>query len=141
MSSEDDRRRFHESLERVSRDATFYDRFYRHFIGSSDEIAAIFKGRDVLYIQQKLKTTLEMVANNADGDPGLDRYLEMLGRIHARLYISPNMFEHWRDALIKTAAESDPAFDEATERAWRRIIEPVVAKISAAQGSGVSRPR
>jgi hypothetical protein len=51
------------------------------------------------------------------------------------------MFEHWRDALIKTAADSDPAFDEATERAWSRIIEPVIAKISAAQGSGASRPR
>lgn len=124
-------RLFHDSLERANRDPTFYARFYRYFIASSDEIAGIFAHRDIVHIQQKLKMTLEMVADDADGEPGVDMYLRTLGNLHARLNVTSEMFGRWRDSLIRTVAEFDPLFDDAVERAWAQVIDRVIAKIGA----------
>ena len=120
---------FHESLNRATAHPDFFHRFYDRFMRSSEEISRIFQGRDMARIEKKLKTTLEMVTENADGQPGLTMYLEMLGRIHDRLQISQAMFDRWRVALIDTAAECDPEFDDATRTAWETVIGDIIAKL------------
>ena len=57
-------------------------------------------------------------------------YLNMLGGIHSRLNITPEMFALWREALIGTVAEFDPAYDNEVEQAWRQVIDRVIAKLA-----------
>ncbi len=123
---------FHASLERATADPDFFHRFYRRFMADSDEIGRIFEGRDMAKIERKLKTTLEMLTESADNKPGLDMYLEMLGRIHERLQISEAMFTQWRNALIETAAECDPQFDGSTREAWNTVVGDMIAKLHRA---------
>ena len=127
-------RLFQASLHRASHDPAFFEEFYRNFIHSSDEIAAVFRDRDIASIQRKLKMTLDMVAEDADGAPGVDMYLQMLGRIHSRLNITPEMFVLWREALIGTVAGFDPAYNNEVEQAWRQVIDRVIAKLAGLPG-------
>jgi len=120
---------FRASLSRATQHPAFFQLFYQRFMESSDEIAAMFQDRDVERIQKKLKMTLETVHEHAEGQPGLGMYLEMLGRIHQRLKITPAQFDLWRDALIATASECDEAFDQDVRNAWKWAIDDVIDKI------------
>jgi hemoglobin-like flavoprotein len=104
-------------------------------MGDSPEVARFFHGKDIGRIHRKLKMTLEMLADNADGKPGLDLYLDMLGAIHARMDIRAEHLTLWRRALLATAAECDPELDAPTRRAWARVIDDLIAKLGA-RGSG-----
>lgn len=121
--------RFRASLGRATRSPDFLERFYRRFVGSSEEIAAVFRNKDMARIQRKLAMTLEMVDDHAAGEPGLDMYLQMLGGIHARMHIPPGGFRLWRDALIETAAESDPELDAGSRASWEAVIDDLIEKM------------
>jgi hypothetical protein len=124
-----DHQRFRDSLARATRTPDFYTRFYRRFMGSSEEIAAFFHGRDIGRIERKLRMTLEMACDNLDGQPGLDMYLELLGRTHAAMHISLPLLRGWRDALIGTAAECDLAFDADARAAWEAVLDDLIGKM------------
>ena len=123
----DDLSCFSESLARVSAQDDFYERFYTRLFGSSDEIGNFFLGRDMPSIIAKLRVTLMMVAETAEGKPGLTMYLEMLGKIHRRVSVEPRFFQLWRDALIDTVAASDSEFDDEVRGAWERTLDHVIA--------------
>jgi hypothetical protein len=131
-------RLFHASLTRATRDPLFLQAFYDDFIHSSEDVADLVRGKDMAHIQDKLKMTLEMVSDTADGRPGLTMYLEMLGRIHQRLDITPGLFAQWRRSLIDTAARCDPVFDAQTRVAWEQVIDDVIAKMHTDDGDTVS---
>ncbi|MEN8166641.1 MAG: globin [Pseudomonadota bacterium] len=120
---------FQSSLQRVLLNPDFFDRFYDRFIDSSPGIAEVFKDLEMRQLKQKLRMTLEMVADIAEGKPGLGMYLEMLGKIHQRLKIEPDYFRLWQQALLATVAEKDPAFDARVEDAWRASIEEVIEQM------------
>jgi hemoglobin-like flavoprotein len=120
---------FQASLQRATGDPAFYDLFYQRFIESSPNIARVFQNRDMVQLKKKLAITLEMVADTAEGKPGLMMYLEMLGKIHQRLEIKGAYFNGWRDALLETVAETDPDLDEATRQAWRQVIDDVTTRM------------
>jgi hypothetical protein len=120
---------FRASLARATRAPEFYARFYRRFMGSSEQVGAFFRGRDMGRIERKLRMTLEMVCDNADGQPGLDMYLELLGRTHAAMRISLPLLRLWREALIGTAAECDPAFDAEARAAWEAVLDDLIGKM------------
>jgi hemoglobin-like flavoprotein len=119
---------FQASLQRLQADADFYPSFYRRFINSSEEINRIFAKRDIAQLQKKLKMTLEMVADAAQGKPGLSMYFEMLGKVHKRLNIKPEHFQLWKDSLLETVAERDPGFDEPVLHAWSLVIDDVIER-------------
>jgi hemoglobin-like flavoprotein len=131
-------RTFRASLERAVRAPDFYDRFYGRFMGASEEIRALFRDKDMARIRKKLGTTLEMLSENADGQPGLAMYLELLGRIHRGMSVSPRHFSRWREALIATAAECDPDFDPASRAAWEAVIADILAKMGEEAGGATS---
>jgi hypothetical protein len=68
----------------------------------------------------------------AEGAPGADLYVDHLAGLHQRLAIPPAMYALWLDALVATAAECDPAFDDALYQAWHAALAPAVARIAAA---------
>ncbi|MES9833955.1 MAG: globin [Candidatus Thiodiazotropha sp. LLP2] len=129
MSSitQDNLKRFQQSLRRVSQKEGFYDSFYEHFMTQSDEIAKIFHTRDMAQLKQKLQETLQMVDDLVAGKPGVVLYLEMLGRIHTRLKVGQNHFEMWKDALISTVKSYDPEYDSQVLAAWMEAIEMVIS--------------
>jgi hemoglobin-like flavoprotein len=120
-------KRFQASLARVNAQEMFYDQFYERFFRESDEIEAFFQHRDIASIIAKLRVTLMMMAETAEGKPGLEMYLEMLGGIHRRLRVEPRFFQYWRKALLATVARYDPQHDAAVEAAWQRVIDHVIA--------------
>ncbi len=113
---------FHASLARASADARFLDVFYARFMASSPAIAAIFAGRDMARLKRKLGSSLHLMTLAIDGAPGADMYLGYLAQVHERLEIPSAMYERWLEALIATAAECDPAFDDALAAVWRDVV-------------------
>ncbi len=123
---------FHGSLDRVMDHPDFFRLFYQRFMASSEEIATMFQNKNMDRIQGKLKMTLETVNEHSEGQPGLGMYLELLGRIHQRLKITPEQFNLWRNALIETAAECDSEFSPPVRKAWEHAIDEVIDKMQDA---------
>ncbi len=123
---------FRDSLARVTARDGFFDAFYDHFMAQSEEIAAIFHHRDMVQLKQKLRSTLEMVAQTAEGQPGIVIYLEMLGRTHQRLQIERRHFDMWQAALLDTVAGFDEAYSDRIGAAWSQVIGSVIESIFSA---------
>ncbi len=118
---------FHASIDRLHGDPEFLDRFYERFMGVSEDIAAVFQGRDMPRIKRKLRLTLNIITMLVDDEPGMDWYMTSLADIHNQLEIPPVFFELWKDALVETVAEHDPAFDEQVRSAWSRVLDQAIA--------------
>jgi hemoglobin-like flavoprotein len=123
---------FRDSLARVTSRDGFFDSFYDHFAAQSEEIAAIFRHKDMDQLKQKLRGTLEMVAQVAEGEPGLDMYMAMLGRTHHRLNIERRHFDMWQVALLDTVAAYDEAFSDRVGAAWSEVIGHVIDLVFSA---------
>jgi hemoglobin-like flavoprotein len=123
---------FSQSLQRVTGSADFYDRFYDNFISRSEEITDIFKNRDMKQLKKKLQDTLFMLAESAEGGPGLVLYIEMLGRIHKRLNIQRRHFTIWEEALLDAVKTYDDQFDDTVLAAWLDVIDNVIETMFAA---------
>jgi hemoglobin-like flavoprotein len=117
---------FKRSLQRVTSSSAFLDSFYDNFIGQSDEIREFFKNRDVAALKKKLGETLLMLAETAEGRPGLRLYLEMLGRIHKRLNVERRHLSMWEEALLGAVKRHDKEFDDRVLAAWLYVIDEVV---------------
>ena len=117
---------FHASLERLSADPRFLDRFYERFMSISEEIAAVFHDRDMERIKRKLRLTLNIITMLVDDEPGMDWYLGSIADIHAQLEIPPVFFDLWKDSLVETVAESDPGFDEGVRSAWDAVLAQAI---------------
>jgi hemoglobin-like flavoprotein len=124
---------FQASLARVTEQDQFFVRFYEHLFKQSEQIHALFEGRDLESIICKLRMTLRMVAEAAEGRPGLELYLEMLGELHRRLQVEARFFQHWRAALLATVARHDPRYDAQIEAVWQRVIDQVIASMQQAE--------
>jgi hemoglobin-like flavoprotein len=123
---------FRDSLSRVTAQDGFFDSFYDHFISQSDELAAIFRHQDMAQLKGKLRSTLEMVAQTAEGQPGIDMYLEMLGRTHQRLNVERRHFDMWQAALVDTVAIFDEAYSDRIGAAWSQVISAVIERLFSA---------
>jgi hemoglobin-like flavoprotein len=126
---------FRDSLARVTSRDGFFDSFYDHFSRQSDEITAIFQHRDMKQLKEKLRITLEMVAQTADNQPGFGMYMELLGRTHKRLHIERRHFDMWQLALLDTVALFDEAYSERVGAAWSQVIGHVIDMVFNGQDS------
>ena len=125
---------FRDSLARVIARDGFFDSFYTRFIEKSDEIAAVFHQRDMDQLKRKLRSTLEMVSQSAEGQPGITYYLEMLGRTHRRLNVERHHFTMWQTALLDTVAAYDEAYSDRVGAAWSQVIGAVIAAMDGDSG-------
>lgn len=114
---------FHKSLDRVLSNESFLDEFYDSFIGKSEEVSSFFKNTNFEHQKRKLATTLRLITMAADDSPGADIYLEYLGKYHRDIKVPEHLYEVWRKALISSARNCDPEFDQQTEDAWGACIE------------------
>jgi hemoglobin-like flavoprotein len=117
---------FSQSLQRVTMSAAFFDCFYNNFIGQSDEIEDFFKHRDMRQLKRKLRETLFLLAETAEGRPGLRLYIQMLGRIHKRLNVQRRHFRMWEEALLEAVKIHDADYDDEVLAAWLYVIDDVI---------------
>lgn len=120
------------SLERCSAFDAFMPQFYERFIKSSDEIRQKFKGTNLHIQKQMLLRSLKLSAGATAGDRDALQEINDRSETHdrAHLDIRPGLYEYWLDAIIQTAEQFDPDWDQTVEAAWRRILGHVVKHIS-----------
>lgn len=117
-----------DSLERCSSQSEFFRRFFARFRDSSDEVAGKFAGTDERTQARALRTAFLLVLQAVAGDPQAWQQLELRAVRHDRrhLDIRPGMYEQWRDSLMATVREFDPAADARTEAAWRNVVQEAI---------------
>lgn len=123
---------FLQSLDRCSGFDGFLPSFYDRFLGSSEEIRQKFKNTDMRMQKQMLLRSLKLSAGATAGDREALQEINDRSETHDRehLNIRPGLYDYWLDAIIETAEQFDPAWDETVEAAWRRILGHVVKHIT-----------
>ena len=108
----------------------FFASFYEHFL-ESPGIAKLFAGTNVArQVQMLKKSVFQLVSFYVVGQPTAE--LERLAALHNNLGLSPALFDTWMRALLDTAAQFDPEFDETTELAWCWALAPGIAYMQLA---------
>lgn len=121
---------FQASLARVLADPDFLQRFYEHFFQEHPTLQHFFVGKDLQQIQKKLKMTLELLQAQDQHQPGIDHYLQMLGRIHRHLGVTSADFLLWKEALLETVAQFDPDYSPLTQHAWEQALATLLAAMT-----------
>ncbi|MBB5211252.1 globin [Microbulbifer hydrolyticus] len=121
-----------QSYGRCCNRESFFIDFYDRFMGSSEEIRALFKDTDMPAQRHLLRNGIMQLVLHARGMP--DTKLQALGCSHSRkgYGIRPEWYGLWLDALLATLRAHDPQFDDAIAQAWRRAIEPGIELIRGA---------
>lgn len=114
------------SLNRCLGQAAFLDRFYEHFLGSSNEIRQMFVHTDFkrqkFMLAASLKTMLLFARGGAVGESGRMQELARVHNKHNR-NISPQFYAYWLDALLLAVKESDPEQSAQLVLAWRNTMQ------------------
>ncbi|MES9907150.1 MAG: globin [Candidatus Thiodiazotropha sp.] len=79
-----------------------------------------------------MRETLFMLAETAEGRPGLTLYIEMLGRIHKRLNVQRRHFNMWKEALLEAVNIYDDEYDDEVLAAWQYVIDEVIETMFSA---------
>ncbi len=123
--TESDAELFNSSFERCQSKPGFLERFYRIFLGSSPEVAEKFRHTDFVRQREVLKASLYMLMLASLGTPEALQHLDRMAQLHSRkqLDIRPELYDLWLTCMMKAVGEFDPAFNEKTEQAWRRVLQ------------------
>lgn len=121
-----------QSYGRCCNNEHFFIDFYDRFMGSAEEIRALFVDTDMAAQRHLLRNGIMQLVLHARGMP--DTKLRALGCSHSRsgYNIRPEWYDLWLDALLATLQQYDPQFEEATAQAWRRALEPGIELIRGA---------
>jgi len=116
---------YNESLDRCQSNPLFMNMFYEDFLQSSPRVAEKFQNVDFNRQHRVLRATLYMVALVASGDEFAENYLAKIAEGHDRrhLNIEPDLYDLWRDTLIRTVAAVDPQYNARVESAWRAVLQ------------------
>ncbi|MEE2730001.1 MAG: globin domain-containing protein [Pseudomonadota bacterium] len=116
--------------EELKVDATgnrFLEEFYRCFIASSEEVAAVFQNTDMEHQRKMLKNSLFYGINFLEDI----HYFEALHRIavsHSkkRYNIKPELYDLWLDCMVETVQKFDPEFSDDVELSWRLAFSQTI---------------
>lgn len=116
---------FNDSFQVCYANPAFIDRFYQHFIASSDEVRAKFANTDMKVQMRMMKKSLAyMMLVNRNPDPIRDTAIR---HDKKHMNIPPRLYTLWLEAMIEAVKECDPQFSEATEEAWRESLQPGIS--------------
>lgn len=124
MTEQTPKEQFLQSLERCSAEEDFIPAFYERFMSSSEEVKVKFRFTDFEHQNRMLLRSLELCAGATSGEPETLCELSERAATHDRrhLDIKPPMYDFWLEAIVATAREFDPQWNESVEAAWRRIL-------------------
>ncbi len=119
---------FLQSLERCTSSKEFIPAFYRRFLAASDEIREKFKHTDFEKQNKMLVRSLKLAAGATAGEANSLQELRDRAETHDRhhLDIKPELYDHWRDAIIAAANEFDPKWNDETKDAWHSVLGYVI---------------
>lgn len=122
--SQQERTLFKDSLKRCVSDSKFLDRFYVHFLSSSDEVKEKFKNTNMANQKIILKASLYIMETAAGGT--IAQGLKNLADSHDRnnLDIKPEFYEFWLNSMVSAVKDIDPQFSPDIEQAWRATMRP-----------------
>ncbi len=111
---------FDASLARCLTQGAFLSRFYDLFVDSSPEVAEKFKDTDFQRQRRAMGASLYVIVLALEQGEAALLYLEQIARqhSHADLDIRSEMYDVWRDCLLKSVAEFDPLYSAEIEQAW-----------------------
>ncbi len=80
-----------------------------------------------------LGQSLYLMVMATEGGDAAVAYIDRIAKRHARgaLDIRPELYDLWLDALIATARELDPGFNDETEAVWREMLRPGIEMMRA----------
>jgi len=112
------------SFGRCALKPDFLDTFYKIFIATSPEVAALFKNTDFQKQKKVIQMSLNMLITHAMGTGVVEGYLQQLADSHSRkgLNIDPRHYATWLDCLMKTVKQYDPKYTPELEQAWRACL-------------------
>ena len=122
LLSEDTLRHFHDSFDRCQACEGFLDLFYERFLGSSEEIAALFTAVDMARLKRMLRQSLILTMVASEGSKYSRQRLAALGDLHRDAGVSPRHYDLWLDTLVSVVTELDGHFDAQVDRAWRDVM-------------------
>lgn len=127
-SEPEPRVQFLESLSRCQLSPRFLKRFYERFIDISPEIQERFRFTDFDRQVQMLSESLRLCASAIGGDRQGLVELNQRAQTHDRYHhnAKPEWYALWLDALVETAAESDPEWSDELDRTWRHELGYVI---------------
>ncbi len=121
----------HQSLRRCYRNPQFLDLFYEHFFNASPEVPTHFADTDMPRQKRMVEASFYTCILAAEEIPYAVSCLKHLGEMHCERGIRPALYEMWLDSLVAAVADSDDAFDERVERAWRRVMRSGINQMLA----------
>lgn len=100
----------------------FFHEFYDTFFASSPQIPAMFANTDFRKQRELLRQGIELMIWFAEGDKSARERLLQIAVIHRRFRLTAELYDFWRDSLIKTLAKNDPEFNPALQAAWHTVL-------------------
>ncbi|WP_193162631.1 globin [Microbulbifer hainanensis] len=121
-----------QSYGRCCKNERFFVDFYDRFMGSSDEVRAMFVDTDMKQQRHLLRNGILQLILHARGMP--DTKLRALGESHSRggYNIRPDLYRQWLDALLDTVRRHDPEHSDSITDAWQRALQPGIELIRGA---------
>lgn len=115
--------RVHASLKRCLQHPDFMAQFYTRFFQSSPEVPARFASTDMARQMRMVEASLYTTLLAAEGVPYALKTFADLGNRHYALGIHAGLFDLWRESLVATVADCDPAFDGEVRQAWQAVVQ------------------
>lgn len=117
-----------QSLSRCERSEGFMPVFYARLCSSSHLARASFGHTNFEQLNEETISSLRWMAGLNSDDPAVLAELRGRAAVHCRqqLNIQPEFYEFWQKALISTAADTDPEWDESIETAWSTTLDRIV---------------
>ncbi len=119
---------FIDSLDRCAVSEDFIPSFYEHFLAVSDEISEKFRNTDFELQNRMLLKSLRLSADATSGVPEALKELRARAESHDRyhLNIEPRFYEHWLSAVVETASDFDPKWNDEIKESWEVVLGYVI---------------
>ncbi len=121
-----------ESLRRCYASDGFFGVFFDSLIKRRPQVVTLFEGADEVVLRNFLRNALTLLLMDATGSPHAKAKIAHVHQRHSPgdLDIDPAWFPDWTESLLQAVRASDPKVTADLERAWRRVIEPGVRKVT-----------
>ena len=100
----------------------FFHEFYDTFFASSPVIPEMFADTDFRKQRELLRQGIELMIWFAEGDEMAREKLLKIAVIHKRFRLTREMYDLWRNSLMKILAKNDPEFNPVLEQAWNTVL-------------------
>ena len=122
-----------QSYGRCLREKNFIERFYEIFLESHPSIRPMFEKTDFQTQRMALRHGISAAISYASGSSLTKRTMNQMADVHSRkghAPVSPDLYPHWIDSLVKTVQETDPQATPELLSRWRHGMSIVTTDFS-----------